>query len=653
MSSFGNKPSRSLAFAAWLAMALLVSACGGGGGDSASEGSNDNGDTPSDPPPTPDPAEPIVIIDSIPAAGATVSDTVSEFNLAHLGASEWQYEYAGDCTPTGVAVRRHLVDLSDETPYPEIVDHALTCEIEAPLDYELHVDTTASDGTEHRASLEFAVSPARQNDELAVQETQERSEGAVNRLYERFVRDAALNEFDTEVLGSIGASIVAEIAKDKWDELGSNNGRFGTYSERVTYPSRQPDGSAANLSGLIVRPRLEEGASLTAASRVVVLSHSTGSHPSSLDMDDPWYMLGNLLAGRGYLVIAPDNWGNDESADDGVPETYMLARRVAAASLDMIDSVLADDRYQSYIDATPTTDLAVIGYSQGGHSGMAVWLAHALKARENTIREVYIGAGPYDLYQMLRGGLLRHAERCNNSPWCDIDEQQLLRYVERWTMPGYFSYLDTGLSAADIYDDDGFTQAFINGYLDNEAKYDTLKALLQLNSFSNLMDLVGTVQATDTFFHIFHAEEDRTVPRQNSIELADTLSASFNVALHSGECNGRLFDQLSNLDTGAVHSVCALEMFNRVLKDLQPTVQADQSSAQQDAGAPWRALAEQRARQAVADPSSIEQLLGRLSASEIETMAASLEAMNTQATSNLAARLQGRSGDLTDQVGRD
>ena len=650
MSSFGNVLKGAQNLVALIAIALLASACGGGG-SSGSDIPTD--DTPSGPPPTPDPAEPIVLIDSIPADGSSVSMSSGEFSIAHLGASNWQYEYDGDCAPTGVNVRRNLVHLSDETPYPEIVDHTLSCTLESGSDYALHVDTTAEDGTEHRASLSFTTNATSEAQGVTALETLERSDGSVGRLYERYVRNAALKEFDTAVLGSVGASIVAELAKAKWDEIGADRARFGTYSERVTYPGRKADGSAATLSGLIVRPRITDEASFARASRVIVLSHSTGSDPSRLDMQDVWYMLGNLLAGRGYLVLAPDNWGAGETEAEDAPETYMLASRIAAAGLDMIDAALADERLQIFFDSAQTTDLAVIGYSQGGHSGMALWLAHALKARDTEIREVYIGAGPYDIYRMLRGGLLRLTDRCDNSPWCNIDEQQLLYYVQRWTLPAYFSYVDTALTSADILDDDGFANAFVTGYLDNEAKYDTMKALLQLNSFTNLMDLTGTVQATDTRFHLFHAREDRVVPRQNSVDLANTLMSAFDVSLHSGECNGGLFDQLSGLDTGAVHSICALEMFNRVLKDLQPVSATSASNSSADAGAPWRALAEERATDALADASGLEGLEGRWSSSDIEAMAKRLEAMDTAATSELARRLKSRLSDLPDQVRRD
>lgn len=614
-------------------LTLLLAACGGG-----SSGTTSSGGAPA--PTEPDPVEPINLIDSIPASGTSVSAGVDEFNIAHLGASEWQYQYTGDCAPTGVAVRRSLSDLSDETIYPEVVDHHLVCALEPGRNYELRVDTTAEDGTRHRASLAFKSGTTNPSQGVRALATQERSEGAIGRLYERYVRNAALKEFDAAVLGAVGAAIVAQLARANWDELSRGRTRFGSYSERVSYPSRKADGGAARLSGLIVRPRIMDQANFVRPRRVVVLSHSTGSHPSNLDIEDAWYMLGNLLAGRGYLVLAPDNWGNGETVAEDVPETYMMASRVANTSLDMIDAVREDERFQDFFDPTHTTDLALIGYSQGGHSGMALWLAHALKQRDTKIREVYIGAGPYDLHRMLQGGLLRLGNRCENNTWCNIDDKALLYYVERWVTPGYFKYLQTGLTSTDILDEEGFADSFVQGYLDIDPKFDRFKAILQHNSFTNLMDLTGTVQATDTFFHLFHAKKDRVVPRQNSIDLANTLMPAFNVALHSGECNGNLFDQLSKLETGAVHSVCALEMFNRAMKDLQPVRTAAASSPSQDAGAPWRVLAEQRARDALEDAEVLQTLYANWSAAELRRMSDHLRTLNSPAAIELAGRIE-------------
>ncbi len=639
---------------------ILLCACGGGGGGSDTPTDQTAGVTTQ----MPEPSEAVMIIDSIPASDARVSANVGEFTIAHLGASDWQYEYDGDCSPDGLAVRRQLVQVSDDTPYAEVVNHRLSCELEGGRSYTLHVDVDTdgadSDSSTQRASLSFSSVSAEASTSVTVLESVERSAGLIKRLYENYVRNAALNEFENDIFGALGAEIVERIAREAWDEIGAGKARFATHSERVTYPSRKPDGSAAALSGMIVRPHIADEASFVRGERIIVLSHSTGSHPSDLDDRDVWYMLGNLLASRGYLVLAPDNWGNGQTRADDAPETYVMASRVAANSLDMIKAVRTDDRFKAFIDPMQASDLAVIGYSQGGHSGMALWLAHALKARDSHIREVYIGAGPYDPHRMLQGGLRRIAGECEeNDPWCAIDTARLLYYVQRWTMPGYLAYLNIGLMAADVLeevdaenDEFKFTDAFVSGYLADsppQTKFDRFKAILQLSSFTNLLDLTGTVQATNTHFHLFHARKDRVVPRQNSVDLENTLMAAFEVSLHQGECNGGLFNRLDDLDeTGTVHSICALEMFDRVMKDLQPVGEsqmastasvADNARARQAASAPWRALAEARATRALADESSLSEFTAQWPANEREAMAARLMALDTPAATELGKRL--------------
>ncbi len=672
MSNSGNLHSLVQALSTRIGRALsvaistvLLSACGGGGGGSDTPTDQTAGVTMQ----MPEPSDPVMIIDSVPASDVRVSANTGEFTIAHLGASDWQYDYDGDCSPDGLAVRRQLVEVSDDTPYAEIINHRLSCELEGGRSYTLHVDVDTDgaddDDSMQRASLSFSSVSAEVSEGVTVLESVERSVGLIRRLYENYVRNAALNEFENDIFGALGAEVVERIAREAWDEIGADKANFATLSERVTYPSHKPDGSEAALSGMIVRPRITDDASFVRGERIIILSHSTGSHPSDLDDTDVWYMLGNLLASRGYLVLAPDNWGNGQTLADDAPETYVMASRVAANSLDMIEAVRADDRFKAFIDPMQASDLAVIGYSQGGHSGMALWLAHALKARDSNIREVYIGAGPYDPHRMLQGGLRRIAGECEeNDAWCAIDTARLLYYVQRWTMPGYLAYLDTGLTSADVLEEVDaeneefkFTDAFVSGYLADdppEAKFDRFKALIQLSSFTNLLDLTGTVQATNTHFHLFHARKDRVVPRQNSVDLADTLMSAFGVSLHQGECNGGLFNRLDDLnETGTVHSICALDMFNRVMKDLQPVDESDMASAasaadsaraRASASAPWRALAETRAARALADEASLSEFTARWPASEREAMAARLQALDTPAAATLSKRLTSSAG---------
>ncbi len=118
---------------------ILLSACGGGGGGSDTPTDQTAGVTTQ----MPEPSEPVMVIDSVPASDARVSEDTGEFTIAHLGASDWQYDYDGDCSPDGLAVRRQLVEVSEDTPYAEVVNHRLSCALEGGRDYTLHVTAAA------------------------------------------------------------------------------------------------------------------------------------------------------------------------------------------------------------------------------------------------------------------------------------------------------------------------------------------------------------------------------------------------------------------------------------------------------------------------------------------------------------------------------
>ena len=617
-----------------LAIVALASGCGGGGGGDAGPDS-----TPAVPPP-----EPVALFDAIPAAGTTVRSSTRGFNLIHLGPTDWRFDYGGECTPMGVAVRRTLSDLSDGAAYPEVIDHKLDCALQRAANYEMRVDATATDGTRHRATLEFASDSASVTQGVVLLESLALPRQTVNALYGYYVREVVLDDIDSRILRAVAASIIAQLARRNWNELGSNNARYGTISERVSYSSRAPSGEGASLTGLVVRPLLENEADFQPPPRVLVLSHGTGSTPSDLDANDGWFMVANLLAGRGFLVVAPDNWGRGEGDGQGKPETYLMANRVAHNGLDMLNEVLADPRNQAYHDSTQAAEVAVIGYSQGAHSALALWLAHASAESDTVIREIYAGGGPHDVYQTFRGGLEHLAGRCDGNPWCrEVDGDVVLSYATDRILPAYLEYTDVGLELAELVNGNRLSESFITGMLDRDERFDALKTLMQLNSFTNLVDLAGTLPVSDTRIQLFHSSSDRLVPRQNSVELAEVLIPGFDTTFHSGECDSNFYEQLARIGTtGLVHAICAFEMFDRVMRDLRSIdVVASGSTlgVESDAGGPWRELAELGAKAALKDGETLANLRAGRSSDELRVMSEGLRALDSPAAGQLAERI--------------
>ncbi len=568
-------------------------------------------------------------------------------HVVHVADAHWRFEYSGTCEPTGTALRRALVDLGGPDASREVVHHRLACRLEPGSDHEVHVDATAGDGARHRASLEFSAAAEAPAPGLEARGAAGLSRRSVDRLFGRYVREAVLREVDTPIVGTLVALLVAEIAERAWTEIGAREATWGTLSAAVSYRSRDPSGAPATLSGLVAMPDVVGAPDYLPPDRIVVLAHATGSTPSRLDPSDGSVVLANLLAGRGYLVIAPDNWGRGHGDGADEPETYLMTNRVAANGLDMVRAVLDDARYAVFHDAPDTVDVAVLGYSQGAHSAVALWLAAASGPDGIAVREVYAGGGPHDLYRSFVGVFEHLADRCDGNPWCRaVDRDVMLPYAVGRILPAFLSYTDVGLAANDILDGERLSEAFVTGMLDGEERFDALRTMLQLNSFPNLVEPAGALPATDARILLYHSPFDRLLPQRNTADLADALFPGFDVIADLEACGSRTFREIDELVdmAGVVHAICAFEMFDRVFRHLREGEAArtgyDRAAGRSpDAAAPWRSLAERRAGMALADGAGLAAFRAEQSQSRLRSLSHRLRAADSPALRELADRL--------------
>lgn len=608
---------------------VLVAACGGGG--------SSDGEAPAPPP------EPIDLIDSVPAPEATVNRSRRGFNLAHLANEDWYFSYGGNCTPVGVAVRRTLIDLSPSSPQAEVVDQKLDCALGSASRQQLRVDARDGDGTRYRAELAFAVESGSARPHLETLESQSLSRHRVDALYVGYVRDEALDFIDSSLTRSLAAAIIYKLSRLVWEELGARNANFGTLAERVSYSSRSPSGEDAMLTGLVVRPLLDGQADFSPPSRVILLNHGTGSTPSGLDPSDVSYLFANILASRGFLVVAPDNWGRGGGDGEDLPETYLMANRVAHNSSDLLELVIKAPDYQAFRKTEEHVELVLAGYSQGAHSALATWLGYAARETDARVREIHIGGGPFDPYKTLRGALQRAARRCDGNQWCaGIDGDAVLHFAVNRVMPGYMRYLDTQLELSDIVTRDGLTEKFVTGMLGADDRFDRLKMMLQLNSFTNLIGLADSIRSTDTSIFLYHARHDRLVTHQNSLDLEGVLAPDFALTDRFDACDGNFYDRLDDLEvTGLVHSICAFEMFDRVLRDLRSSEAVGGWAPRESShtAVPWLELAVSEATEALADTEQIEAFRVARTNSELRSLSEQLRAIDLSPTRRLADRL--------------
>lgn len=267
------------------------------------------------------------------------------------------------------------------TKFDQVLDHKIRCELDASTSYTLQADGTRSNDATFRATHTVstgadAISGLVVLDQLSI------PRDTVDELFTGYVTGALLTDLDLP--SGVEALVLGtrlKLAEANWDNLVDPNARYDVISERVSYRSNSPDGAPdTTLTGLIVRPDVTTAERFIARDTALVLSHATGSTPSDLNPSDAWFILANQFAARGYLVIAADNYGRGGTGDN--PETYLLANRTADNSIDLIEQVLADPKYDGAHDGTALT---IAGYSQGGHSAFGLWLAYKHRATQTSL----------------------------------------------------------------------------------------------------------------------------------------------------------------------------------------------------------------------------------------------------------------------------
>ena len=541
----------------------LVMACGGGGGGSA-----ENTETANSPPSQVE-AEPtrIELLDSSPTEGSPAIDSnLSTLNFSHLVQTDLNMELVGNCRNfNGATLRRNLQDLSTgETD--EVLDHHVTCFLDENSNYRFDAEGTGNNDDRYRATLSFATSIQSER-AITVQDSITSPKETINDFFSAYVEGALLTDIEAPAfVDSLLVDLINELVEDEWENLTDPAAHYDVISERVTYSSRTPSGEPSDsLSGLISRPVVDDN--FIQKDHFIILTHATGSTPSELNSSDAWYILANLFAARGYLVVAADNYGRGNTGTE--EETYLLANQTSYNTLDLARQVLEDRNYSDTYDGQ---NASVIGYSQGGHTAIAVWLMSELQEIDRpSIVEVHAGGAPYNLYKTVRGVLSHLNGSCDDDVFCRyVDEATTVPFATNRIIPALLSYTETGFFLNDILINGAFETSFISGFLDNEIEYDSMKSLLQLNSFTDINNLEEIVNA-NVKIHLYHSEFDRLVPAANTAELVSILEAAMTVDHHQSRCNSAGYEAIFNLTdrVGFIHTLCGLSVLNDVLGDLR------------------------------------------------------------------------------------
>ena len=547
-----------------LILTSYLTACGGGGG---------GGSTPAPEPPITDPdSEPttVVLLDSVPGPGVTnVEPEQLTSSFAHLGHSDLSLELSSDCSDfAGTTIRRDLFDLS-VADFDQLLDHKIKCSLEENTSYTITANGTRSNDAEFTSELFISTGVTNPSGLTVINEFNQPRD-TVNDMFIGYIDGAFFEDLDLPSgIESLVRGLVLEIAEANWGNLVDPDSLYDVTSQQVSYLSRHPDGSpSAELTAAITFPVIASASDFVTRDRAIILTHATGSTPGDLDNTDAWYILANLFASRGYLVIAPDNYGRGGTGSS--PETYLMANRTALNTLDLVNQVLEDTAYD---DVYNGSDLAIIGYSQGGHTAVGLHLLLETQGPENlSIRETYAGGAPHNLYQTVRGVMQHLDGSCDDGAYCRyVDEDTTVPFATDRIFPGFLSYTNTGLLLEDVVTGEEINPEFVTAFLANDPELDNFKAMLQLSSFAQIVSAGDNFSSSNALVHLYHSQFDRLVPFANTSELAAVLEPAVTVDFHENRCNSDGYEAIFNLTdkVGVLHTLCGLSVLDDALADFK------------------------------------------------------------------------------------
>ena len=540
-----------------LLCASMISSCGGG----SNRGGDNNGN----------PEESLRLLDSLPQNGSVVKATAPRFFLSHLAPEGLSYSYSTPCNLSSSRIIIRDTEDIENTANNKLLDHLLSCNDDLTLSSNQTLTIEASSSGEASVPFTSSSTITAASNLIIVSEEEILGLNSIGNitplsLLEAVVDDAALPPAVKLVIDSL----LNNIANDELPNLFNPLTEFDVVTQTVLYESADPRGSRTQtLSGLIAFPQINGVNGFTPENEIILLNHSTGITPSNKNVSDPWYNLAIVLASRGYLVIAPDNYGVGNTS--AATETYLQAKRTGVNSIDLLTAVIDSGSYDNVLSSAPgEKNIAIIGYSQGGHSAVAAWqeILHMRQGKLLTT-QLLTGAGPYNVYETVKGIINYANGTCLLNEYCRYITDELVNsYAIERILPPLLEYTETGLNKSDVIDGTQLTSNFTAGFMANNDEYDQLKALLQISSFTNISNPTTAFADPTLDVYFYHSDYDRLVPQANTQKLRDDLvgyvhSTSDESALCNSSNIQLLFANVS--EVGVIHGICGIVMIDDVL----------------------------------------------------------------------------------------
>ncbi len=159
---------------------------------------------------------------------------------------------------------------------------------------------------------------------------------------------------------------------------------------KITYKTKNTDGTDIQASGAVLLPDATDAASLISVQHGTIMSDAEA--PSAYSSGGESNTAGSLLASLGYIVAYPDYIGY--GASNSVPHPYEHRASLGSSCLDMLR---ATKEFITQEKANWDKKLYIAGYSEGGYATSCLQKKIEEEASsEFNLRASSCGAGAYD-----------------------------------------------------------------------------------------------------------------------------------------------------------------------------------------------------------------------------------------------------------------
>jgi pimeloyl-ACP methyl ester carboxylesterase len=190
------------------------------------------------------------------------------------------------------------------------------------------------------------------------------------------------------------STFIKELSKDdilKINPLFTGYVKYGLKAYKVTYKTKNTDGTEITASGAVMLPVTDQTVSMISVQHGTITTDPEA--PSYLAAGSEASDLGTLFSSMGYIIVYPDYIGY--GASNNVPHPYEHRASLGSAGLDLLRATKEFLKTQSAVKWD--NKLFIAGYSEGGYASMSLQKKIEDEASsEFNLRASSCGAGAYD-----------------------------------------------------------------------------------------------------------------------------------------------------------------------------------------------------------------------------------------------------------------